>query len=339
MLRGVDLDIPSGTRTVLVGPSGAGKTTLLRAICGLQEIDEGSIELGDRRIDGLPAYRRGCAVVFQEPRLLPHLDVGENVAFALRAAGVRRDERRARARALLAEVGLGAFEERRADRLSGGEQQRVSLARALCAEPEVLLLDEPISAVDANRREELRELITRLQQERGLTTLFVTHDRAEAAQMGERVALMLEGRIVQEDEPKALFDRPASPVVARFFGSTNILRGHVLNGRIELGGARLPVPGPDGEACVTIRPERVRLDPAAPLELQVREAIYTGTFVRLRLRGEDLSLEAMVAPSQAPAAGEKIGVVLPLEDLWRIPDVGAAPEEGDRAGAPVRRGS
>ncbi|MBS1885684.1 MAG: ABC transporter ATP-binding protein [Actinobacteria bacterium] len=339
VLRGVDLDVPAGTRTVLVGPSGAGKTTLLRAICGLQAIEAGSIELGGRRIDRLPAYRRRCAVVFQEPRLLPHLDVGENVAFALRAAGARRAERRARARALLTEVGLDGFERRAADRLSGGEQQRVSLARALCAEPDILLLDEPISAVDANRREELRELIARLQGERGLTTLFVTHDRAEAAQMGERVALMLEGRIVQEDEPAALFQRPASPVVARFFGSANVLRGQVRDGRMSLGGVEVPVPGPDGEACVTIRPERVRLDPAGPLELRVGEAAYTGTWVRLRLRGEGLGLEAMVPPSQAPAAGELVGVALPLEEIWRIPDFEAVPEEGRRAGVRPRGGS
>ncbi|MGD9736689.1 MAG: ABC transporter ATP-binding protein [Solirubrobacterales bacterium] len=319
VLRGVDLEVPAGTRTVLVGPSGAGKTTLLRAIAGLQSLDGGAIELGSTRIDRLPAHRRHCAVVFQEPRLLPHLDAAENVAFAMRAAGVPRRERRARAKALLGDVGLDGFDARRVNELSGGEQQRIALARALCADPQILLLDEPLSAVDANRREDLRALIARLQQERQLTTLFVTHDRAEAAQLGQRVALMLEGTIVQHDEPRVLFERPSSPIVAKFFGSTNILRGVVHSGLMLVGDAAVAVPGPDGEACVTIRPERVRLDPAGPLELQVLEAIYTGAAVRLRLGDRDLRLEATVAPAEAPVAGDWVRISLPIEDVWRIP--------------------
>ena len=334
VLRGIDLRIEAGTRTVLVGPSGAGKTTLLRAIAGLQSLAGGSIELGSERIDGLPAHRRRCAVVFQEPRLLPHLDAAENVAFALRAAGTGRRERRARAAALLADVGLDGFDARRVNELSGGEQQRVALARALCADPQILLLDEPLSSVDANRREDLRALIATLQRERSLTTLFVTHDRAEAAQLGQRVALMLEGRIVQHDEPRALFERPSSAIAARFFGSTNILRGVAREGRMALGGVEVPVPGGDGEACVTIRPERVRLDPAGPLRLQVLEATYTGTGVRLRLRGGDLALEATVAAAGAPGAGEWVGVELPLADIWRIPPAGSSAATADQEQKP-----
>jgi ABC-type Fe3+/spermidine/putrescine transport system ATPase subunit len=319
VLRGLDLEIPAGTRTVLVGPSGAGKTTLLRAIAGLESIDGGTIQLGSRRIDRLPAHRRRCAVVFQEPRLLPHLDAAENVAFAMRAAGVGRRARRARATVLLADVGLDGFDARRVNELSGGEQQRIALARALCADPQILLLDEPLSAVDANRREDLRALIACLQQERRLTTLFVTHDRAEAAQLGQRVALMLEGRIVQHDEPRVLFERPSSPIVARFFGSTNILRGVVRGGLMLVGEAAVAVPGSDGEACITIRPERLRLDPDGPLELQVLEAIYTGAAVRLRLGDRGLRLEATVPPAEAPVAGDWVRISLPIEDIWRIP--------------------
>ncbi len=330
VLRGVELEIPSGTRTALVGPSGAGKTTLLRAIAGLQPVQSGTIELGGQRVDGLPAHRRGCAVVFQEPRLLPHLDAAENVAFALRTAGVRRVERRSRAAALLGDVGLDGFGRRRVGELSGGEQQRIALARALCAEPQLLLLDEPFSAVDANRREELRALLVALQQERRLTTLFVTHDRGEAAQLGKQVALMLEGRIIQHDEPSVLFERPSSPIVARFFGSSNILRGVIRAGQITLGQCTIPAPGPDGEACLTIRPERVILARDGPLELQVLETTYTGTHTRLRLGSGDLALVATVAPSLAPAAGAHVRVELPIEDLWRIPlayEVGEVPAQ------------
>ena len=246
VLRGLDFAIPAGGRSVLVGPSGAGKTTLLRAIAGLEPLAGGSIRLGERDLGGVPPHRRRIAVVFQEPRLLPHLSVADNVALPLRAAGVGRAERAARARERLEEVGLGGFLDRTLPGLSGGEQQRVALARALCADPDLLLLDEPLAALDPNRREDLRRLIARLQSERALTTLIVTHDRAEAAELGERVALMLEGRIVQHDEPRALFERPVSAAVARFFGVANLLRGTVRGGRLAWGGGELAVPVGDG---------------------------------------------------------------------------------------------
>jgi ABC-type Fe3+/spermidine/putrescine transport system ATPase subunit len=300
VLRGLSLDVAAGTRTALVGPSGAGKTTLLRAIAGLAPLQAGEISLGGRPLRGVPPHRRQIAVVFQEPRLLPHLDVQDNVALGLRAAGVGRRERRAQARERLGEVGLATLAGRTTDGLSGGEQQRVALARALCARPDLLLLDEPLAALDPNRREELRRLIVRVQEERGLTTLVVTHDRAEAAELGHRLALMLEGRIVQHDEPRALFERPVSAAVARFFGVANLL--------------------PDGEGgTLAIRPEHVRLDDGAPLRALVTEAVYTGTAVRLVLQAGPQRIEALVPPVGAPAAGAEVGVVLPEEHRWRLP--------------------
>ena len=342
VLRRLSLQVPDGTRTVVVGPSGAGKTTLLRAIAGLQPLLEGEIWLGERRLDPVPAHRRRVAVVFQEPRLLPHLDAVDNVAFGLRAAGVPRPQRRARAQALLDEVGLAGFADRRVDGLSGGEQQRVALARALCVEPDLLLLDEPLASVDPNRREDLRRLLLELQQARALTTLLITHDQTDAAQLGERVALLLDGTIVQHDIPQALFERPASAAVARFFGIRNLLRGHVSGGRLSLGGATIEVPGPDGQATFTIRPERVRLDPASPLRLQVAAASYAGTHVRLELRAPGLALDAHVPPATVPRVGELLGVALPLHDLWRLPagtDDQHEPLLGETAGAPVGPGA
>jgi ABC-type Fe3+/spermidine/putrescine transport system ATPase subunit len=319
VLRRLSLQVPAGTRTVVVGPSGAGKTTLLRAIAGLQPLLEGEIRLGERRLDRLPAHRRRVAVVFQEPRLLPHLDVTDNVAFGLRAASVPRTVRRARALALLDEVGLAGFGGRRIDGLSGGEQQRVALARALCAQPDLLLLDEPLASVDPNRREDLRRLLLTLQRARGLTTLLITHDQADAAQLGERVALLLNGTIVQHGTAQDLFERPANLPVARFFGSRNLLHGQVRGGRFGLAGASIPAPGADGEASFTIRPERVRLDPGSPLCLQVVAASYAGTHVRLELRAQGLELDAHVPPAAAPRVGDVVGVALPPEDLWRLP--------------------
>lgn len=300
VLRGLSFAIEAGTRTALVGPSGAGKTTLLRAIAGLDPLEEGTIALGERPLAGVPPHRRRIAVVFQEPRLLPHLDVQDNVALPLRAAGLGKRERRERARERLGEVGLGGFHARRVAGLSGGEQQRVALARALCAEPELLLLDEPLAALDPNRREELRRLIVRLQEERGLTTLIVTHDRAEAAELGHRVALMLEGRIVQHDEPRALFERPVSAAVARFFGVANLIA--------------------DGSGTLAIRPEHVRIEAAGERRAVVVESVYSGSHVRLVLDADGQRIEALVSPADAPAAGAEVSVEFPPEQLWRLPE-------------------
>ncbi|MGI8413363.1 MAG: ABC transporter ATP-binding protein [Solirubrobacteraceae bacterium] len=332
ILRRLSLHVPAGSRAVLVGPSGAGKTTLLRAVAGLEPLEEGEVRVDGRPLAGVPAHRRKIAVVFQEPRLLPHLEVIDNVAFPLRAAGVRRSERRARARVLLDEVGLGGFAGRPTRGLSGGEQQRVALARALCAEPGLLLLDEPLAALDPNRREGLLALIVRLQRERSLTTLAVTHDQAEAAQLGQRLALMLEGRIVQYDEPGALFERPITAAVARFFGVANLLRGVVHDGALTVGGHPIAVPGPDGPATVAIRPEHVRLDPDGSLRGRVVESVYAGAHVRLRLDCGGQALEVQVAPHQAPRAGERVGVKLPAESLWRLPGEDEAVEIGAGAG-------
>jgi ABC-type Fe3+/spermidine/putrescine transport system ATPase subunit len=317
VLRGLDLDVAAGSRTALVGPSGAGKTTLLRAIAGLEALDEGEIRLGGRSLAGVPAHRRRVAVVFQEPRLLAHLTVAENVALPLRATGAGRAERRRRAAELLDAVGLATFAQRRVPGLSGGEQQRVALARALCAEPELLLLDEPLAALDPARREGLRRLLVELQEARGLTTLVVTHDRAEAAELGRRVALLLEGRIVQEDEPRALFERPASATVARFFGAV-LLRGEVRDGLFHRDGLEVEVGGPDGPAVLAVRPEHLRLDGGGGgLRGRVEEAVFTGTAVRLRVAAGDARLTVLVAPDEAPPAGAEVG--LTVERAVRLP--------------------
>ncbi len=330
VLDALDLDVPARTLTVLVGPSGAGKTTLLRVVAGLHDPDRGAVRLAGSPLDRVPAHRRGIGMVFQEPRLLPHLDAAANVALPLRARGVHRRDRHARALTFLAEVGLAEQAGRRPAQLSGGERQRVALARALAARPRLLLLDEPLAAVDPDRREDLRTLLRRVQLAYGLTAVYVTHDRAEAAALGDRVAVLLGGCVAQHDRPRTVFERPVSVAVARFLGSPNLLTGTVTNGRLHVAGAALPVPGPDGPATLTIRPEHVRLDPAGPLRLQVHAAVYTGTHVRLDLTDGPgpagpgrVRLLVHVLPGDAPAPGAVVRVDLPAARLWRLPEPAA----------------
>ncbi len=301
VLDGIDLTAPAGSRLVVAGPSGAGKTTLLRAIAGLETPTTGSIELGGLPLDGLPAHRRRIAMVFQEARLLPHLTVLDNVALPMRASGADRPERRRAAAERLEEVGLGGLASRRVPGLSGGEQQRVALARALCGDPQLLLLDEPLASLDPNRREDLRELIVAIQREHRLTTVLVTHDRSEAAEVADSIALMIDGRIEQQAEPAALFERPASVAVASFFGTRNL---------IELEG--------NGAGLWAIRPERVVLG-SGPNEGRVSEVSFRGSYLRVIVEWRGRSIEAHSLTSSPPSVGEPVRFDLPADALWRIP--------------------
>lgn len=331
VIRDLDLHVPRGGLSVVVGPSGAGKTTLLRAIAGLIAPRQGRILLGGRDLTGLRPRRRGIGMVFQTPRLFPNLDVAANVAFPLRVAGADRDRQRETAQRLLEQVGLEGFSSRRVQELSGGEQQRVALGRALAADPELLILDEPLAAVDPERRESLRRLLLRLHGELQLTTLHVTHDRAEAAELGDELALLLEGRIIQHGPPEELFERPGSAVVARFMGSPNLLSGHLgTQGRMATAFGPLTVTGPAGPATVTFRPEAVRLDRDGPLEGRLVEATYVGGAVRAVLaRGTDRIRAHLDQPLDAPV-GTELRFRVPAGRVWRLP--GGGPHSGRAEG-------
>ncbi len=221
---GIDLTVQPGEFLSLLGPSGCGKTTTLRLIAGFERPDEGEVRIGGRDVSRLPAYKREVNTVFQSYALFPHLNVLENVAYGLKQRGLGRRERRTRALEMLELVRLGGFEKRKPRQLSGGQQQRVALARALVMNPRVLLLDEPLGALDLKVRKELQIELKRIQEEVGITFVYVTHDQEEALAMSDRVAVMNQGRIEQLGPPGEIYDRPATEFVAGFIGDTNFIR-------------------------------------------------------------------------------------------------------------------
>ena len=225
-MRAVDdvtLDIAEGEFFAMLGPSGSGKTTCLRLIAGFEQPDEGHIEIFGETAEGVPPYKRNVNTVFQDYALFPHMTVGENVAYGLMIKGVARAEREAKAKEALAMVKLGGYEDRRPAQLSGGQRQRVALARALVNGPKVLLLDEPLGALDLKLREQMQEELKALQKELGITFVFVTHDQGEALSMADRVAIFNDGKIVQVGSPVDVYERPQSRFVADFVGSSNVL--------------------------------------------------------------------------------------------------------------------
>ena len=225
ILDAVSLDINEREFLVLLGPSGCGKSTLLKAIAGINPVESGTILLDGTVLNDVPAHKRGAVIVFQDIRLFPHMSVAENVSYALRFTGVKKNDRRKRAGELLSAVQLEGFEDRMPSTLSGGQMQRVALARALAAEPKLMLLDEPFSSLDENLRDDMRKLVKRLHSEFGMTTVMVTHDREEAFAMADRLSIMFDGKIVQTGIPEDILADPADERVRRYFEKTSFLTG------------------------------------------------------------------------------------------------------------------
>ncbi|MER5567944.1 ABC transporter ATP-binding protein [Streptomyces goshikiensis] len=294
-LDGLDLTIEPGELVALLGPSGCGKTTALRVVAGFEQPDSGEVLVDGQDITRIPANRRDAGMVFQSYSLFPNLSARDNVAFGLRVRKVAAAERRERAAELLDLVGLPDHGDRYPHQMSGGQQQRVALARALALRPRVLLLDEPLSALDAKVRANLRDEIRRLQLSLGITTVFVTHDQEEALSMADRVAVLNAGRLEQCAAPAELYERPATPFVAEFVGTMNRLPGRLADsGLVEVVGARLPVDGPvpaTRDVEVLVRPENVTVTVPAPADTDagtdrtatVVSASFLGSVTRLHL--------------------------------------------------------
>ena len=275
VLRDLSLEVEEGEFLSLLGPSGCGKTTLMKTIAGILPAMDGRIFLDSRDITGLPIHQRGTVIVFQDMRLFPHKTVLENVAFPLKMQGVAKRERQATAAGLLKKVQMGDFGHRKPSELSGGQQQRVALARALAAKPKLLLLDEPFSALDENLREEMRALVLALRREFDMTVILVTHDRAEALSMSDRVALLFDGQIAQIGTPREVYHRPGSRRVADYFGNCVYVPGTIRQGTFCGGGLTCQVDLTDGNYTLMLRPGELRLGEGS-IQLTVEQVTYRG---------------------------------------------------------------
>jgi spermidine/putrescine ABC transporter ATP-binding subunit len=280
VLRDVSLDVAAGELLTILGESGSGKTTLLRLIAGFERPDGGEIYMGGERLDPLPPHRRRVNTVFQNYALFPHLSVFENVAYGLRVRKVTRPEIPKRVEQALALVKMTEFAGRAPAQLSGGQQQRIALARALINQPKLLLLDEPLSALDANLRRQMQQELKSLQREVGISFVFVTHDQEEAMALSDRIALLRSGQLEQVAVPREIYNNPATAYTARFIGQTNLLRGRIENGFAQCGTLQWRSKVPGGPATFSIRPENIRLcDPAAAADsVRFRAVILNQTF-------------------------------------------------------------
>jgi ABC-type Fe3+/spermidine/putrescine transport system ATPase subunit len=332
VLNDVSLDVEAGELLAILGPSGCGKSTLLRVVAGLLRADRGTVRIAGRKMDGVPSRDRGIGFVFQDYALFPKMTVRDNVAFGLRVRGVPPGDRNRKTSERLELVGLAEEADHPVETLSGGQRQRVALARALAVSPSLLLLDEPLSALDIKVRERLRREISAVQKKVGITTLFVTHDQEEAMEVGNRIAVMNDGRLEQVASPREVYQAPSTEFVAKFIGEVNILPGQLYRGSayagnlaIRMEGNGIPIHG--GTVKVLLRPEDVTLLPrgiaeAGQTHASVRTVSWLGAHLRVETTTEEgYPLTALLQRSHPMAdrlsAGETVrvtalrGTVLP----------------------------
>jgi len=321
VLKDLSLEMAEGEFLSLLGPSGCGKSTLMKTLAGILPARSGRIFLDGRDITDLPVHKRGTVVVFQDMRLFPHKSVAENVAFPLKMQGIPKKERLETAARLLEKVQMGGFESRKPGELSGGQQQRVALARALAAQPKLLLLDEPFSALDENLREDMRHLVLQLQKEFRMTVILVTHDREEALSMSDRVALLFEGKLSQVGTPRQVYDRPENTQVADYFGNCVYIPGAVEQGIFTASGISCPADLPDGAYRIMLRPDCLHTDISGDYSLTVEEISFRGSDTLVSFRAEDGTLWRKICPRDSNwKPGERIFAGLAVSDpvLFKI---------------------
>ncbi|NDV88505.1 polyamine ABC transporter ATP-binding protein [Aurantimonas aggregata] len=324
VVEGLNLDVAKGEFLSLLGPSGSGKTTILMMLAGFEDATSGEIVLDGQRLNDLPPHRRGMGVVFQNYALFPHMSVAENVAFPLQMRGVAKAEVQRRVTEALARVHLEHLAERRPSQLSGGQQQRVALTRALVFEPKVILMDEPLGALDKQLREAMQLEIRDLHRRLGLTIVFVTHDQSEALTISDRIAIFDKGKIAQIGTASEVYDRPRNRFVSQFIGETNLLEGRIdgaADGQtvqiVVEGGRRIVAAAPTvptgADIVVSVRPERICLTPAPGfdniLDAEVEDVVYQGDHLRFHLACGSLRL---VARAERSAESWPVGTRLPI---------------------------
>lgn len=331
-LRSIDIAIEEGEFFTLLGPSGCGKTTLLRIIAGFEHPTGGQLILDGSDIATTPPNRRPVNTVFQSYALFPHMTVAENVAFGLEARGENPSAIAPRVKEMLEIVQMSHLSDRKSNQLSGGQQQRVALARALAPRPRILLLDEPLSALDLKLRKQMQVELKRLQRELGLTFIFVTHDQDEALTMSDRIAVMEGGTLQQVADPRTLYDRPANRFVAEFIGDANFLDATLTDGTVTLsGGAKAAAPSgttANGQVTVMIRPEQIVIGAGPPeaiaLEGVIETLVFSGTDTHASLRLQDGARLGLRAQNTAHAGtelkeGQKLQVALPMTAIRILP--------------------
>lgn len=278
VLHDISLDVSTGEFLTILGESGSGKTTLLRIIAGFEQATSGELWMSGERLDSLPAYKRRVNTVFQNYALFPHLTVEENVAYGPRVAKMPAKETQVRVQEALAKVRMEAFAKYKPAKISGGQQQRVALARALVNKPKLLLLDEPLSALDANLRRQMQVELKALQRDVGITFIFVTHDQEEAMVMSDRIALLHKGELEQVAPPEEIYNHPATSYAAQFIGHTNLLEAQLRAGIAQAGDLSWPTPLPDGSVLFSLRPERIRLATEASGATSFRARVLDQSF-------------------------------------------------------------
>ncbi len=350
-VNGLDLDVADGEFLVLVGPSGSGKSTALRMLAGLEEVTEGSIRIGDRDVTHLPPKERDIAMVFQNYALYPHMTVADNMGFALKIAGMKKDDIRSRVTEAAKVLDLEPYLDRKPKALSGGQRQRVAMGRAIVRQPQAFLMDEPLSNLDAKLRVQTRTEIAALQRRLGVTTVYVTHDQVEAMTMGDRVAVLKDGLLQQCDTPRNLYDKPVNEFVAGFIGSPamNLVTVELTEGGARVGGYTVPLPRSavgaltaEGARTATLgfRPESVELvgtGEGVPVEVAVVEELGSDAYAYGNLHAADTAgasdklLTLRVDARKPPAKGEVVHVAIrPGESHVFSPETGLRISQDER---------